>query len=194
MNIILKRTLGASLFTIAFSFIIPETSAQSCATPPTCSQLGYSMSVSDCDGYSYLRCPFDIDNDSAVFCSKSCSCNGVSSPDLCPNYSQTIKGECNNTCYVCWNGTYFVQQITVFCHYTTQGYFIKATTPPIMFTCSDRNGNYIDNIMLAPAEIYSPGKCPAPTDGETKTSYTIENYHGFCNGQYSFTNPFTALK
>ena len=66
MNIILKRTLGASFLTIAFSFI-GNTSvwAQTCATPPTCESLGYTLTASQCTGRTVLKCPLDT---SKIFC------------------------------------------------------------------------------------------------------------------------------
>ena len=60
MNTILKRILGASLALAAFSFITPShVLAQTCITPPTCESLGYTMTEADCEGYNFLKCPFD---------------------------------------------------------------------------------------------------------------------------------------
>ena len=62
----LKRILGASFLTIAFSFI-GNTSvwAQTCATPPTCESLGYTLTASQCTGRTVLKCPLDT---SKIFC------------------------------------------------------------------------------------------------------------------------------
>lgn len=48
----------------------PAYAAFNCATPPSCASLGYDQSVSDCEGKAILRCPFDKNNDNAVWCSQ----------------------------------------------------------------------------------------------------------------------------
>ena len=60
-NIIKTRTLfGAGLTALAFSSIFTPTAfAQTCATVPTCDELGYDLSASDCTGKKALKCPFD---------------------------------------------------------------------------------------------------------------------------------------
>ena len=45
--------------------------AQTCATAPTCSELGYTNSVSDCVGSDLVKCPFD---NAKVFCRQTKSC------------------------------------------------------------------------------------------------------------------------
>ena len=42
---------------------------ENCEKLPSCEELGYTMSVSDCEGKSTLRCPFEPDNDNTVYCS-----------------------------------------------------------------------------------------------------------------------------
>ena len=66
MNIRTDKILGASFLTIAFSFI-GNTSvwAQTCATPPTCESLGYTLTASQCTGRTVLKCPLDT---SKIFC------------------------------------------------------------------------------------------------------------------------------
>ena len=62
----LKRILGASFLTIAFSFIGNTSAlAQTCATPPTCESLGYTLTASQCTGRTVLKCPLDT---SKIFC------------------------------------------------------------------------------------------------------------------------------
>ena len=60
-NIIKTRTLfGAGLTALAFSSIFTSTAfAQTCATVPTCDELGYDLSETDCSGKKALKCPFD---------------------------------------------------------------------------------------------------------------------------------------
>ena len=48
--------------------------AQTCATPPSCASLGYTMTSSDCSGQPTLVCPFDA---SAVFCAGTTSSGGA---------------------------------------------------------------------------------------------------------------------
>lgn len=60
MKNIMKHTkIGASLIALAFSlFVTHNVQAQSCATPPSCTDLGYVRSASDCATIA-LKCPFD---------------------------------------------------------------------------------------------------------------------------------------
>jgi len=39
-----------------------------CEKLPSCSELGYTMRVEECQGKSILRCPLEPTNDNAVFC------------------------------------------------------------------------------------------------------------------------------
>ncbi len=48
--------------------------AQTCATPPSCASLGYTMTSSECSGQPTLVCPFDA---SAVFCAGTASSGGA---------------------------------------------------------------------------------------------------------------------
>ena len=65
MNKNCKLTIGATLLlTTAFSGA--EVKAQTCAIPPTCDSLGYTMSEADCDG-AVIKCPFDT---TKVYCPK----------------------------------------------------------------------------------------------------------------------------
>lgn len=68
-----KNLYGASLIALAFSLNISDAFAQTCAVPPTCAQLGYTKSASDCGGLATLKCPFD---DSKLFCTAYTDQNG----------------------------------------------------------------------------------------------------------------------
>ncbi|MBQ8661943.1 MAG: tail fiber protein [Alphaproteobacteria bacterium] len=80
-----------------------EASAQSCAEAPSCSELGYTKSVSQCSGKTILYCPFDS---TKVFCQDEVpiSCASLGFTDtvsackgeyvLCP--SDATKGKCIN--------------------------------------------------------------------------------------------------
>ncbi len=48
--------------------ILPASPAEcGCVTPPTCNELGFTMTSSDCSGFS-LKCPFDTNK---VYCTKA---------------------------------------------------------------------------------------------------------------------------
>jgi len=64
-----KLLAGAALMMAAFSF--NQAQATSCAVPPTCTQLGYTMKKADCGEYPVMRCPFALTDDNQVFCQKS---------------------------------------------------------------------------------------------------------------------------
>lgn len=62
MNNILNRMLGVAIFLFAFSiFQTNNVQAQTtaCVRPPSCSELGYNYTATDCQGYARLVCPFD---------------------------------------------------------------------------------------------------------------------------------------
>ena len=44
---------------------LPSYAAIDCTTPPTCAELGYKQTASNCAGLFMLKCPFD---ETAVFC------------------------------------------------------------------------------------------------------------------------------
>lgn len=50
-----RMLLMSSLCLLSFSGPV---SAQ-CVTPPTCSELGYTKSAADCEGHTFLKCPFN---------------------------------------------------------------------------------------------------------------------------------------
>ncbi len=52
---------------LKMSLIIPA-QATTCAVPPTCKQMGYTMKKADCGGNPVLRCPFALSDDNQVFC------------------------------------------------------------------------------------------------------------------------------
>ena len=64
MNKRYQFLIGASLSLAAFSFA-QNALAQTCVTPPTCQELGYTDTADRCVGTAMLKCPFDT---SKVFC------------------------------------------------------------------------------------------------------------------------------
>ena len=104
MNIKTDKILGASLVLTAFSFGgIPSALAQTCITPPTCASLGYKMTEAECEGHSFLKCPFDAN---IGYCDlgsgnkKSCSDGGYSSIKISGQNCTQINYE-GLTCYSC---------------------------------------------------------------------------------------------
>ena len=74
--------------------------AQTCATPPSCASLGYTMTSSDCSGLPTLVCPFDA---SAVFCA------GTASSGNSSGGSTSMPAECNGNCFK-QNGHWFLYE------------------------------------------------------------------------------------
>ncbi len=54
-----RNIWGVSLSILAFSFAASTASAQTCDTPPSCEELGYTMTEAQCVGLKTLKCPFD---------------------------------------------------------------------------------------------------------------------------------------
>lgn len=69
----------------------PAYAAFNCATPPSCASLGYDQSVSDCEGKAILRCPFDKNNNNAVWCSQL----------VCGSGEAVINGACEKVYASC---------------------------------------------------------------------------------------------
>ena len=55
-----------------------------CSVIPTCAEMGFTKSVTDCDGKTLLRCPFDITNDNPVFCPDGITIDESYNLDACP--------------------------------------------------------------------------------------------------------------
>lgn len=53
------------LLSLAMVVALPSYAALDCATPPTCDDLGYTQTETDCAGKFILKCPFD---NTKVFC------------------------------------------------------------------------------------------------------------------------------
>lgn len=55
-------------YTAVLSFLaLPSYAAVNCSTTPSCSELGYTHSASECSGYKVVKCPFDK---TKLFCAK----------------------------------------------------------------------------------------------------------------------------
>ena len=65
-NNLYHRIWGTAALVLAFSsYDIGKVQAQSCVKTPTCAELGYAQSESDCGGKTILKCPLDT---SKVYC------------------------------------------------------------------------------------------------------------------------------
>ena len=68
--------LGASLIVASSAYAEFD-----CTKIPTCADLGFTMSTTDCQGKQILRCPREPDNDNRVFCG-GCKVGAVLCDDL----------------------------------------------------------------------------------------------------------------
>ncbi len=94
MNKNCKGTLGATLL-LTTAFSVTEGMAQTCAIPPTCESLGYTMSEADCEG-AVIKCPFDT---TKVYCPKLAQDGSGDYPCSSKYYitlsSGSFKDDCN---------------------------------------------------------------------------------------------------
>ena len=67
MNKNCKTMMGAMVLMASF-FPRGMAIATSCAIPPTCEQLGYTMKADECGESPILRCPFALSDDNQVYC------------------------------------------------------------------------------------------------------------------------------
>lgn len=98
-----RTLLSLSILTPGLVWTVFDARAQTCAQAPSCSELGYTKSASDCAGKTILYCPFDR---AKVFCQDetSISCASLGFTDdistckgeyvKCP--SDAAKGKCIN--------------------------------------------------------------------------------------------------
>jgi len=64
----------------------------SCVTPPTCAEMGYTQTESECAGKEIVRCPFDL---SVVFCP---ACDFSEYPlTECPANATCLEITCEDT-------------------------------------------------------------------------------------------------
>ncbi|MBE6451970.1 MAG: hypothetical protein E7012_00575 [Alphaproteobacteria bacterium] len=66
----------------------------SCVTPPTCAEMGYTQTESECAGKEIVRCPFDL---SVVFCPND-GCDFSEYPlTECPANATCLEFTCGST-------------------------------------------------------------------------------------------------
>ena len=100
-----KYLVGVSLSALAFSLTYSISAvAQTCVTPPTCASLGYVRTQAECEGHSFVKCPFDTNfgycDLSTSPSKKSCADGGYSSAQIKDCNCKTVNYE-GLTCYSC---------------------------------------------------------------------------------------------
>ena len=88
------------LLVFAFLFISPV-KAQNCKVLPTCEELGYTKTVSQCAGIEYLTCPFD---ETKVYCPSLDPCANITGVSC--TYCKTWDSNCNVCLACCSTSTY----------------------------------------------------------------------------------------
>lgn len=63
----IKKITLAILISLTFTKIA---NAQTCTPAPSCGDLGYTMSLTDCASIEHIKCPFDM---TKVYCNKECA-------------------------------------------------------------------------------------------------------------------------
>ena len=120
------------LLSLAMVVALPSYAALDCATPPTCDDLGYTQSASDCAGQFILKCPFD---ETAVFC------GGDTPAGKCINEEYTLNDGANCDTYykkeTCShdNSYYKCTEMTTREKCAKDGY--------MLITCNTENGYYV---------------------------------------------------
>ena len=84
------------LLIFAFSFISPV-KAQNCKVLPTCEELGYNKTVSQCAGIEYLTCPFD---ETKVYCPSTDPCDDYEDK-TCTYGCASYYSDCPSKCKTC---------------------------------------------------------------------------------------------
>ncbi len=184
-----KKIIAGAMLSCGAAFSFSAVQAQTCVVPPSCEELGYSMSVTDCDGQRYIRCPLDVANDNAVYCARACSCPVGSSPyNTCTRYARSVKGECDNTCYQCWDGSFQVS-LRFFCRYDNSGAFLPMR-PQV-----DSDWICLIEGLVAPVKItplfphYTEEELRAFCPGGFQPDYAIR-IKGYCNVDGSASVPW----
>ena len=95
-----RLALYCSVIMPGLVWTVFDARAQTCAQAPSCSQLGYTKSVSDCTGKTTLFCPFDS---TKAYCADDTTCAALGFTDTiseCPGSyvkcpSDATKGKCD---------------------------------------------------------------------------------------------------
>ncbi|MBS4774011.1 MAG: tail fiber protein, partial [Proteobacteria bacterium] len=94
-----RTFLSLSVLTPGLVWTVFDARAQTCSQAPSCSELGFTKTVSQCAGKTVLKCPF---NTAAVYCNDDTGCAALGFTDTitsckgeyvkCP--SDSTKGKC----------------------------------------------------------------------------------------------------
>ncbi len=160
---------------LAMPPLITETAAQTCAVPPTCSELGYTQKESDCSGLNMLKCPFDK---SAVFCGgENCSYTRTSLPSGC-----SIADSCSK------NGSTYYADTCIQCasNYTLTSSKTCSYTPPDCGEGYEWNGQICEDCeydLLKNTNLHGVTTSGPYTNEECKemSSQSLPAYH-VCGG------------
>jgi len=147
------------LLSLAMAVSLPAYAALDCATPPTCDELGYTQTETDCAGKFMLKCPF---SDEDFFCGgeiASCSdlgytstvtsgktfCLTGSTAEYCPSDSTYYKCVESATYTQCKNAGYTQTRCLIGCTTTTCPYdsnYMKCTNCPTTSATTCPSGYY----------------------------------------------------
>ena len=148
------------LLSLAMVVALPSYAALDCATPPTCDELGYTQTETDCAGKFMLKCPF---SDEDFFCGgeiASCSdlgytytvpssgntfCTVGSTAEYCPSDSTYYKCVESATYTQCKNAGYTATVCLSGCTVTTCPYdsnYMKCTNCPTTSATTCPSGYY----------------------------------------------------
>jgi len=168
--------------------------AQTCTAAPSCEEMGYTQSASDCTGKISLRCPFDT---TAYFCAEIGSCDfseypltecptgGNCSNITCDGMTKYKLNSCNSgyeinsdstTCTACNFTSYPLTQCPYngYCSYYTCG----GTTKYKLTSCS--SGLYVSgNTCKSCSSICYNNTCQGNLDG---WSSECNCYTSCCSG------------
>ena len=153
----LPTLLLAAVFTAAA--LMSQTLAQTCVTPPSCEELGYTLSADDCINMHVLKCPFD---------KNKLYCNNFICPDsynltTCPN---------GGTCDWCGNKASLKS-----CNI---GYFAIDNSCGLCSPCSLDSFDPMKGYQILRYFSVNSNNCLAPTPNMViEIIYTCSNYETY---------------
>lgn len=154
---------GAALLLGAYTATAAED--YTCATPPTCAELGYDQSPSDCAGKKTIKCPFDTEK---VFCGGDCVSEGYTS-------SNTGVLTLTRCC---------VGQTKVTCPYDSQYYKCTGTCTTVSLSCEALGYTYCDP---------SGGTLCACLLGQTYETCSSDSNYYKCTGDALIVDPVDPI-
>ena len=126
-----------------------------CATPPSCAEMGYTMTADDCDGKDTLKCPFNL---SEVFCNDPWT---PASRCIAAGYDRTsgtcVAGKTKEPCP--HDGSYFM------CTGEEISPGPVGPVQPTERTCKEINSNYFTSVSMCSCEYGYLSAGVSGTDG-----------------------------